>query len=142
MAAAIAWVFSAPGRSARRWAILILVACAFLVRFWGVTRLHYWDENVYLLNAEYFYSGHAGFTEIDYRPPLLSVLFAAAFHAWHSDYAAEVLAALLNAMGPLFMFLAGRRIVGRQAAAVAAAAACFSSVPGRSLYRQRGRPAE
>ncbi|MGB8098227.1 MAG: glycosyltransferase family 39 protein, partial [Terracidiphilus sp.] len=114
------------GRSAWRWAALaLLVACAFLIRIWGVTKMHFWDENVYLLNAEYFYGGHAGYLEIDSRPPLLSLLFAAAFHAWHSDYAAEIVAMLLNALGPLFLFLAGCRIVGRNAAAIAALLLAF-----------------
>jgi hypothetical protein len=105
--------------------IALVVAAAFLLRFWGVTHMHFWDENVYLLNAEYFYSGHAGYTEIDERPPLLPLLFTAAFHLWHSDYAAEIVTALLNALGPVFLYLAGRKMMGRSAAAIAALLLAF-----------------
>jgi 4-amino-4-deoxy-L-arabinose transferase-like glycosyltransferase len=117
----------APGR----WAafgplcLLLLVAAAFLIRLWGMTKMHFWDEDVYLLNAQYFLNGHAGYLEIDSRPPLLPLLFAGAFHLWNSDYAAEIVTALLNALGPLFMFLAGRRIVGQSAAAIAALLLAF-----------------
>jgi 4-amino-4-deoxy-L-arabinose transferase-like glycosyltransferase len=105
--------------------LLLLVAAAFLIRLWGMSKMHFWDENVYLLNAQYFLNGHAGYVEIDSRPPLLPLLFAGAFHLWNSDYAAEILTALLNALGPLFMILAGRRIVGQSAAAIAALLLAF-----------------
>lgn len=103
----------------------LLVAAAFLIRLWGITRMHFWDENVYLLNAEYIFSGRAGYLEIDSRPPLLSILFAGAFRIWHSDYAAAIVAALLNALGPVFLYLAGRRIANRSAAAIAALLLAF-----------------
>jgi len=107
------------------WCLLALVAAAFLIRLWGMSKMHFWDENVYLLNADYFFSGRAGYTEIDSRPPLLPLFFAGAFHVWYSDYAAEIVAAMLNAVGPLFLYLAGRRIVGRSAAAIAALLLAF-----------------
>jgi 4-amino-4-deoxy-L-arabinose transferase-like glycosyltransferase len=105
--------------------LLLLVAAAFLIRLWGMSKMHFWDENVYLLNADYFFNGHAGYLEIDSRPPLLPLLFAGAFHLWNSDYAAEIVTALLNALGPLFIYLAGRRIVGQSAAAIAALLLAF-----------------
>lgn len=109
------------------WAcIALVVGAAFLVRLWGMTHMHFWDENIYLLNAEYFFSGSAGYTEVDSRPPLLSILFALVYHLWHSDYAAECVTALLNALGPAFLFLAGRRVVSTAAAAIAALLLAFS----------------
>jgi len=105
--------------------LLLLVAAAFLIRLWGMTKMHFWDEDVYLLNAQYFFNGHAGYMEIDSRPPLLPLLFAGAFHLWNSDYGAEIVTALLNALGPLFIYLAGRRIVGHSAAAIAALLLAF-----------------
>ena len=107
------------------WWLLPLVAAAFLIRLWGMSKMHFWDEDVYLLNAEYFFRGHAGYLEIDSRPPLLSVLFAGAFQVWHSDYAAEIVTALLNALGPLFLYMAGRKTVGRSAGAIAALILAF-----------------
>ncbi len=103
-----------------------LVAGAFLVRIWGMSRMHFWDENVYLLNAGFIGWNRANYTEIGSRPPLLSILFAGVFHLWHSDYAAWIVTASLNALGPAFLYLAGRRIVGRISAALAALLLAFT----------------
>jgi 4-amino-4-deoxy-L-arabinose transferase-like glycosyltransferase len=104
----------------------LLVAAGFVVRFWGLSKMHFWDENVYLLNAEYIGFGKAGYQEIDSRPPLLSILFAGVFKIWHSDYAALAVTALLNALGPVFLYLAGKRIARKTAAALAALLLAFS----------------
>jgi len=40
--------------------VALLAAAAFVVRFWGLSKMHFWDENVYLLNAEYIFCGKAG----------------------------------------------------------------------------------
>jgi len=106
--------------------VALLTAAAFLVRFWGLSRMHFWDENSYLQNAEYFFCGKANFLEIDHRPPLLSLFFAGIFRFWHSDYAAEAVTALLNALGPAFLYLAGRKLAGRIPAAIAALLLAFS----------------
>ncbi|MGD0735439.1 MAG: glycosyltransferase family 39 protein [Terracidiphilus sp.] len=103
----------------------LLVAAGFLVRFWGLSKMHFWDENVYLLDAEYLGFGKAGYQEVDSRPLLLSILFAGVFKIWHSDYAALTVAALLNALGPAFLYLAGKRIASKSAAAIAALLLAF-----------------
>ena len=105
--------------------LALLVAAGFLIRLWGLTHMHFWDENVYLLNADYILTGKAGYLEIDSRPPLISVFFAGVFALWHSDYAAQIVTSLLNALGPLFLYLAGRRIVSRAAASIAAILLAF-----------------
>jgi 4-amino-4-deoxy-L-arabinose transferase-like glycosyltransferase len=122
-----------PGEESDRRRILLqaafltlLVAAAFLVRIWGLSKTHFWDENVYLQNAELICCGKGNYNEIDSRPPLLSILFAAAFWIWHSDYAAWVVTALLNALGSAFLFLGGRKIAGRTAAAIAAFILAFA----------------
>lgn len=103
----------------------LLVAVAFLIRLWGMSRLHVWDECVYLLDAEYMAFGKAAYIEIDSRPPLLSLLFAGLFRLCNSDYAAAALTALINALGPAFLYLGGRKLVGRGAAAIAALLLAF-----------------
>ena len=87
--------------------------------------MHFWDESVDLLNAEYICWGKAGYLEIDSRPPLLSILFAGVFRFWHSDYAAAAVTALLNALGPVFLYLAGRKVTGKTPAALAALLLAF-----------------
>ena len=82
-----------------------------------------------LQNAELMCCGKNNYNEIDSRPPLLSLLFAGVFLLWHSDYAAYVVTALLNALGPVVLYLAGRMIVGPgRAAAIAALLLAFHAV--------------
>lgn len=116
--------------------LLLLVAAAFLVRVWGMSRGHFWDEAVYLQNAEVICCGKTNYSELDSRPPLLSLIFAATFLFWTSVYAASIVTALLNAFGPLFIYLAGRTLVGRLAAALASLLLAFSPffvIAGNSL---------
>ena len=115
-----------PGFTRLEWiCFVLLIAGAFLIRWWGLTRMHFWDECVYLLNAAFMNSVNVGYNEIESRPPLLSLIFAGVFHVWNSDYAAETVTALLNALGPAFLYLAGRKIAGKTAAAIAALLLAF-----------------
>jgi hypothetical protein len=117
---------AAPGFTRLEWlCFVLLIAGAFLIRWWGLTRMHFWDECVYLLNAAFMNSVNVGYNEIETRPPLLSLIFAGVFHIWDSDYAAETVTALLNALGPAFLYLAGRKIAGKTAAAIAALLLAF-----------------
>jgi hypothetical protein len=100
--------------------LVSLVALAFLVRVWGLSHMHFSDENVYLQNADFICCGKSNYLELDSRPPLLSLLFAGVFKLWHNDFAADILTALLNALAPLFLYLAGRMFATRAAAANAA----------------------
>jgi hypothetical protein len=106
--------------------LAMLVAAAFLVRIWGITRSHYWDEMVYLQNAQVICCGKINYSELDIRPPLISLLFAGVFLVWHSIWAASIATALVNALGPLFLYRAGRLAVGRVPAAIAALLLAFS----------------
>ena len=126
---------SAQPRSWPRWAnrrtaelavLVLVVGAAFLVRLWPIWKVHFWDETVYLQNAEVICCGKTNYSELDSRPPLLSLLFAGAFLLWHSPYAASVVTAALNALGPLFLYLGGRRVVGKSGAALAALLLAFS----------------
>lgn len=118
--------------------LVCLAAAAFLVRLWPIWQVHFWDEAVYLQNAEVICCGKANYSELSSRPPLLSLLFALFFRVWHSVYAASIFTAVLNALGPAFLFLAGRKSVGKTAAGIAALLLAFapffiSSSTGNSL---------
>ena len=99
--------------------LVLLVAAAFLLRLWPISRGHFWDEAVYLQDAEVICCGKINYSELDSRPPLLSLLFAAMFLVWHSAIAANIATALLNALGPVFLYLGGRVFLRRAAAALA-----------------------
>ncbi len=105
--------------------VALLIAAAFVLRLWGIPKMHYWDENVYLQNAELICCGKTNYSEIDSRPPLLSLIYAGAFVFWHSDYAAWIVTALLNALGPAFLYLGGRVFAGRISAGIAALLLAF-----------------
>ncbi len=118
--------------------LMVLCAASFLVRLWPVSQVRFWDETVYLQNAEVICCAKTNYSELDSRPPLLSLLFVAAFMVWHSIYAASVVTAALNAAGSLFLYLAGQRLAGRAAAAIAALLLAFlpffvSGTTGNSL---------
>jgi len=120
-------IFPVRLRTRLEWPLLILIVlAAFLVRLWGITHMHSWDENVFLQNALLICCGKDNYNEIDSRPPLLSLLFAAVFKLWNSDYAAWCLTAFLNALEPLFLYLAGRKIAGKRAAFLAALLLAFT----------------
>jgi hypothetical protein len=101
-------------------AIVLLFAVGFLLRVWGLSYFHFWDEMVYLQNAKVICCGKTNYSELSYRPPLLSILFAGVFRLWDNVFAASIATAALNALGPVLLFFAGRRIVGRLPAMLAA----------------------
>ncbi len=106
--------------------LFLLVAAAFLVRVWGISKDHFWDEMVYLQNAQVICCGKINYSELDFRPPLISLIFAGVFLLWHHIYAACIVTAFLNALGPLFLYLAGSLSVGRLPATIAALLLAFS----------------
>ncbi len=106
--------------------LFLLVAAAFLVRIWGLSRIHFWDEMVYLQNAQVICCGKINYSELDFRPPLISVLIAGVFFVWHSIFAACIATAFFNALGPLFLYRAGQLAVGCVPAAIAAVLLAFS----------------
>src|SRR5712692_6065339 len=106
--------------------VILLVAAAFIVRLWPMSPAHFWDEAVYLQNAEVICCGKTNYSELSSRPPLLSLVFAGVFLVWNNVYAASLVTAFLNALGPLFLYFSGRMAKGRAAAAIASLLLAFS----------------
>jgi 4-amino-4-deoxy-L-arabinose transferase-like glycosyltransferase len=106
--------------------VVVLIVAAFILRVWALSRMHFWDEAVYLQNAEVICCGKANYSELGRRPPLLSLIFAGVFLLWHHVYAACIATALLNALGPAFLYFSGRMIAGRIPAAIASLLLAFS----------------
>jgi 4-amino-4-deoxy-L-arabinose transferase-like glycosyltransferase len=106
--------------------LFVLLVAGSLVRLWGMSKFHYWDEMVYLQNAQVICCGKVNYSELDFRPPLLSLIFAGVFHLWHHIYAACITTAFLNALGPVFLFFAGCLSVGRLPAAISSLLLAFS----------------
>src|SRR5260370_20665861 len=91
-----------------------------------MSQAHFWDEAVYLQNAEVICCGKTNYSELSSRPPLLSLVFAGMFLLWNNVYAACLVTAFLNALGPLFLYFSGRMAAGRAAAAIASLLLAFS----------------
>jgi len=109
------------------WAFVVfLLGAGFLLRVWGLSKAHFWDEAVYLQNAEVICCGKVNYSELGSRPPLLSLFFALTFLVWHHVYAASIAIALLNALGPVFLYFSGRMMAGRAAAVLASLLLAFS----------------
>ncbi len=106
--------------------LFVLLAAGFLVRLWGMSKFHYWDEMVYLQNAQVICCGRVNYSELDFRPPLLSLSFAGVFFLWHHIYAACITTAFLDALGPVFLFFAGCLSVGRLPATISSLLLAFS----------------
>jgi 4-amino-4-deoxy-L-arabinose transferase-like glycosyltransferase len=121
------WQNPLKRRAALKWAFLLfVVAAAFILRVWGLSKVHFWDEAVYLQNAEVICCDKHNYSELDSRPPLLSLIFAAVFSVWHSIYAADIATALMNALAPALLYLSGRMVVGRIPAAIASLLLAFA----------------
>jgi len=105
--------------------LVLIFTGAFTFRAWPLTNIHYWDEAVYLQDAEVICCGKTNYSDLDSRPPLISLMFTAVFLVWHHVYAAQILTALVNASGVVFLYLAGRLLVGRVGAAIAALLLAF-----------------
>jgi len=106
--------------------IFLLIAAAFVLRIWGLSKMHFWDEAVYLQNAQVICCGKANYSELDSRPVLLSLIFAVVFLLWNNVYAASIATAILNSFGPALLYLSGRMITGRIPAAIASLLLAFS----------------
>lgn len=105
--------------------LVLLFGAAFLIRVWGLSYLHYWDEMAYLQDARVLCCGKTNYSELSFRPPLLSLLFAGIFLIRDHIFAACIVTAALNALGPVFLFLSGRRVVGALPAALASLLLAF-----------------
>ena len=105
--------------------LLILFLAAFLIRVWGLSYFHYWDEMAYLQDAKVICCGKTNYSELPFRPPLLSLFFAAAFLIRDHIFSACIATAALNALAPVLLFLSGRRIVGPLPSALASLLLAF-----------------
>jgi len=84
--------FMMSGGNASAWRLQVwLLARQHLWWFWGLSKMHFWDENVYLLNAEYIFCGKRDIWRSIAALLCFRFCFAGAFRFWHSDYAPRLL---------------------------------------------------
>jgi len=100
--------------------LIIIVALSFVVRVLPLEYTHYWDETVYLNHAETINSGQSNYSEINSRPPFLSILIAGAYFIKHHIFSANILVAILGAIGVFFTYLIGKKMYNKYVGLIAA----------------------
>ncbi|MBW2991396.1 glycosyltransferase family 39 protein [Candidatus Woesearchaeota archaeon] len=107
--------------------ILILIfILSFMVRLWPLQTAHWWDEAVYLQNAEVIYSGANNYHELNFRPPLLSIIFALAFFVKHHVFTGSIVVAILGMLAPIFTYLIGKKLYDKKTGFIAGIIMAFS----------------
>jgi len=98
--------------------LIILFAAGFFLRLFPLRVFNNGDETVYLQHAEIFFSGRDNFSELDFRPPFLSIIIFLCYFIWHHVFMAEILVAFIGALGIIFMFLLGKLIYDEKTALI------------------------
>lgn len=89
--------------------VFILAILAFLIRAFPIDLSYFfWDETVYLLNAEYFASGSAPYTEIITRPPFLSFILSP--FTENIEIFSRLILSLLNSLLIPVVYLLGKEL--------------------------------
>lgn len=96
-----------------------------LLRIVPLTFSHFWDETVYLQNAKVILEGRTNYSELDYRPPMLSLFYAAGFSLWDNVYVANIVQGLVSSLIIVFGFLFSRAVFGPWVAFVTASLFAF-----------------
>jgi len=105
---------------------LSVIVLVFLLYLLPIKIFHFWDETVYLQNAETMFFGRTNYDELSFRPPLLSLLFGFGFFLWHSAILANIIVAGLAVLAPIFIFFIARKIYGVKEGIIAALLVGFS----------------
>jgi 4-amino-4-deoxy-L-arabinose transferase-like glycosyltransferase len=103
-----------------------ILLLALLLRIVPLTYSHFWDETVYLQHARVIVDGRTNYSEFDYKPPLLPILYAAGYLVWDDIYVANLVQGIASTLVVLFAFLYVRRSFGVLPALVAAALFAFT----------------
>ncbi|MCD6414651.1 MAG: glycosyltransferase family 39 protein [Candidatus Diapherotrites archaeon] len=104
--------------------LLVVLTVGFYLRFIPVNENHFWDECVYLLNAEVIWTGSAPYQELNYRPPLISILISP---FWDNPTIALAIVATLSSLLVVSTFLLGRELYDWKTGLIAGSIVAFSS---------------
>jgi len=97
-----------------------IFALGLFLRIVPLTFSHVWDETVYLQNAKVILDGRTNYSELDYRPPMLSIFYAVGFSLWDNVYVANIVQGLVSSLIIVFGFLFSRTVFGTSVAVVTA----------------------
>ena len=112
-----------------KWLIIIIILIlllAFVLRLIPIKTYHWWDETVYLQQAEVLFSGRTNYDEFSFRPPLLSILFFLIFFIKHSVVSASILTAVMGTITSVFIFLIGKKLYNAETGIIAGLIIAFT----------------
>ena len=86
--------------------LALLILFSFVIRLFPVdTSYFFWDETVYLQNAQYYAGMPASYTELNIRPPLLPMMLSGIYSlGLDAEVWSRVLMAFLNSLMVLLAF--------------------------------------
>jgi 4-amino-4-deoxy-L-arabinose transferase-like glycosyltransferase len=90
--------------------LVILFILSFFVRTMPMQEAHWWDETVYLQNAKTIFEGAEGYNELNFRPPLLSILFGIGFFIWDNVLMASIIVGIIGAIGNIYVYFVGKEL--------------------------------
>ena len=106
--------------------LLILFIFAAYLRIFPLQYSHFWDEAVYLQHARMFIEGRTNYSELDMRPPFISVLYAFGFLIWDNIYVANIVQGLITALVVPISYLFMRENFTQRSAVLTALLFAFS----------------
>ena len=107
-------------------ALAAILSLTFLLRVIPLTYSHFWDETVFLQNAMVMLDERDNYDELNYRPPVLPLLYAAGFSLWDDIFVAHLVQGGLTTLAVLFLFLFTRQSFGTAPAFFATLLFAFS----------------
>ena len=110
--------------------LIILLSAGFFIRLFPMrTGARYWDETVYLQDAERIAGkDSSNYTELDFRPPMLSLMGGAVFASGGGVKGFQILVVALSTFSIYLTYLIGRKLFSEEAGLVSAAVAAVSLV--------------
>lgn len=99
--------------------IIFLLVVPFYFRLFPIRTSHYWDETVYLQHSEVMFEGRDNYSELSFRPPLLSAIFYLGYFVWHSVFMAHIIVALLSILGVYYLYLLGSELYNKRIGLIA-----------------------
>ncbi len=99
--------------------LIILLLIGFSLRVF-LSTCYYWDELIYLQHSEIMTGKINNYNELDFRPPLLSVMIAGFYLFWHNSLIANIFVTLLATFSILLIYLVGKEMFNKKVALIAA----------------------
>ena len=98
--------------------LVFLFIISFVIRVWPLRVSHFWDESVYLQNAKTIFQGAKGYNELNFRPPLISILFGLAFLLWDNVFMAQLILGIIAAISIVYVYLIGKELYDEKVAII------------------------